>query len=84
MIIVTDTASDILESEAAALDVRLATIDVMFDNVHCARNTPEGFDEFYKPAHHQRNLPHHQPASTRKLFVYLCRSQRRLVKTCWC
>lgn len=48
MIIVTDTASDILESEAAELDVRLATIDVMFDGVHCARNTPEGFNEFYR------------------------------------
>lgn len=48
LIIVTDTASDILEEEARAMNARLATIDVMFGNVHCARNTAEGFAEFYR------------------------------------
>lgn len=71
MIIVTDTASDILESEAAALDVRLATIDVMFDNVHCARNTPEGFDEFYKLLTTSETFPTtSQPAPESYLSIF--------------
>lgn len=48
MMIVTDTASDILESEAAELDVRLAALDIVFGDVHCSRNTPEMLDEFYR------------------------------------
>lgn len=48
MIIVTDTASDILESEAEALDVRLVPFDISFGDVHCNRNTPEGLNEFYR------------------------------------
>lgn len=46
--IITDTASDILESEAAETDVRLATIDIRFGDTHCARNTTEGFNLFYE------------------------------------
>lgn len=48
MIIVTDTASDILEDEAREMDVRLAPLDIRFGSVSCARNTQEGFDEFYR------------------------------------
>lgn len=48
MIIVTDTASDILEDEARAMGVRLAPLDIRFGSVSCARNTREGFDEFYR------------------------------------
>lgn len=48
MMIVTDTASDILESEAAELDIRLAPLDIAFGDVHCSRNTPEMLDEFYR------------------------------------
>ena len=48
MTIVTDTASDILESEAAELDIRLAPLDIAFGDVHCSRNTPEMLDEFYR------------------------------------
>lgn len=46
--IVTDTASDILESEAAELGIRLAPLDIAFGDVHCSRNTPEMIDEFYR------------------------------------
>lgn len=48
MIIVTDTASDILEEEAQDMGVRLAPLDIRFGSVSCARNTQEGFDEFYR------------------------------------
>lgn len=48
MMIVTDTASDILESEAAEIGVRLAPLDIAFGDVHCSRNTPEMLDEFYR------------------------------------
>ncbi len=48
MIIVTDTASDILESEAARLDVRLAPFDISFGDEHCSRNTPDDLNRFYK------------------------------------
>ncbi|MDO4442445.1 MAG: DegV family protein [Slackia sp.] len=48
MMIVTDTASDILESEAAELGIRLAPLDIAFGDVHCSRNTPEMLDEFYR------------------------------------
>lgn len=48
MMIITDTASDILESEAAEMNVRLAPLDIMFGGIHCNRNTNEGFDEFYR------------------------------------
>lgn len=48
MIIVTDTASDILEDEAREMDVRLAPLDIRFGSVSCARNTQEGFAEFYR------------------------------------
>lgn len=48
MMIVTDTASDILESEAAELGIRLAPLDIAFGDVHCSRNTPAMLDEFYR------------------------------------
>ena len=48
MIIVTDTASDILESEAEQMDVRLAPFDISFGDVHCNRNTSEDLDRFYR------------------------------------
>lgn len=48
MMIVTDTASDILESETAELGIRLAPLDIAFGDVHCSRNTPAMLDEFYR------------------------------------
>ncbi|MDO4590981.1 MAG: DegV family protein [Slackia sp.] len=48
MMIITDTASDILESEADELGIKLAPLDIMFGDVHCSRNTPEMLDEFYR------------------------------------
>ncbi len=48
MIIVTDTASDILESEAEKMNVRLAPFDITFGDVHCGRNTEEGLARFYE------------------------------------
>ncbi|MDO5043278.1 MAG: DegV family protein [Slackia sp.] len=48
MMIITDTASDILESEAAELNIKLAPLDIAFGDVHCSRNTPEMLTEFYR------------------------------------
>lgn len=48
MLIVTDTASDILESEAQEMDIRLAPFDIMFGEEHCNRNTPEDLARFYE------------------------------------
>ena len=48
MMIVTDTASDLLEDEAAELGVKLAPLDIAFGDIHCTRNTPEKFEEFYR------------------------------------
>lgn len=48
MIIATDTASDILESEAEEMNVRLAPFDISFGDEHCGRNTPEDLARFYE------------------------------------
>lgn len=57
MIIIADTATDILESEAEALGIRLVTIDSSFGDVHCNRNTDEGFEKFYNLLSTSENLP---------------------------
>ena len=48
MIIVTDTASDILESEAKSMDIKLITILSIFEDETIDENTEESFARFYK------------------------------------
>lgn len=47
MMIVTDTASDIFEDEAAFMGVELVPLDIMLGQSHFIRNTPAEFDRFY-------------------------------------
>ena len=44
MMIITDTASDIFEDEAALMDVALVPLDIVFGDDHFVRNTPEEFE----------------------------------------
>ena len=48
MIIVTDTSSDIYESEAQEMGVELLTLDLAFNDEHIGRNTPENTVRFYE------------------------------------
>ncbi len=48
MIIVTDTSSDIYESEAKEMGVELLTLDLAFGDEHIGRNIPENTDRFYE------------------------------------
>ena len=43
MMIVTDTASDIFEDEAAFMGVELVPLDIMLGQSHFIRNTPAEF-----------------------------------------
>lgn len=71
MIIVADTASDILESEAAEMDVRLVAFDISFGDTHCNRNTPEGLKEFYRLLTTSEEFPKtSQPAPEGFLSIY--------------
>lgn len=71
MIIVTDTASDILESEASELGVRLVPFDISFGDVHCSRNTSECLAEFYRLLTTSDEFPKtSQPAPESFLAVY--------------
>lgn len=45
--IITDSASDILQNEAEALGVRLVHLDIMLGGEHFDQNTHEMFDRFY-------------------------------------
>lgn len=47
MIIATDTASDILSSEAEALDVAMIPLEISFGGETFRHNTPEALDRFY-------------------------------------
>ena len=83
MMIVTDTASDILESEATELDIRLAPLDIAFGNVHCSRNTPEMLDEFYRLLTTSEEFPKtSQPAP--ETWLELSAKRSETAKTCSC
>ena len=48
MIIITDTASDILESEAKAMNIELIALSSSFEDETIEGNTEESFEKFYK------------------------------------
>lgn len=47
MMIITDTAADIMEQEAAKMNIQMVPIDIIFGDIHCPRNTPEAYEQFY-------------------------------------
>lgn len=57
MMIVTDSASDILQDEAEALDVRLVPLDILFGGRHFLSNTHEEFDRFYRMLAERDDFP---------------------------
>lgn len=71
MMIITDSASDILQNEAAALDVRLVQLDIMLGGEHFDRNTHETFDRFYATLAARDDFPTtSQPAPDAYLELY--------------
>ena len=71
MIIVTDTASDILESEAKSMDIKLITILSIFEDETIDENTEESFARFYKKLDKNEALPaSSQPSPDKYLTVF--------------
>ena len=71
MIIVTDTASDILESEAKSMDIKLITILSIFEDETIDKNTEESFARFYKKLDKNEALPaSSQPSPDKYLTVF--------------
>lgn len=57
MKIITDTGSDILETEAKAMGVNLVPISANFEDVIFDRNTEENFKAFYEKLRREEQLP---------------------------
>ena len=55
--IVTDTASDILRHEAAAMNVDIVSLEITFDDDHCPHATEEDIQRFYQRLISSKNLP---------------------------
>ena len=71
MMIVTDTASDILEEEAQEMGIRLVQLDVLFGEDHCGSNTTQAFNDFYRMLTTREDFPmtsQPSPDSYLKLF----------------
>ncbi|HJF64581.1 MAG TPA: DegV family protein [Slackia equolifaciens] len=77
MVIVTDTASDILESEARELDVRLAAFDISFGEEHCSRNTPQDLARFYNLLTTSEVFPKTSQPSPESYLEYIHEGQKR-------
>lgn len=71
MMIVTDTASDILEDEAARLGVRVVPLDILLGGESFNRNTHETFDRFYETLAARDDFPTtSQPSPDAYLALY--------------
>ena len=57
MIIATDTASDILSSEAEAMDVAIIPLEITFGDEVFRHNTPESLDLFYRMLAERDDFP---------------------------
>ena len=57
MMIITDTASDILEEEAQEMGIRLVQLDILFGEDHCKGNTTEEFNRFYQMLTTREDFP---------------------------
>ena len=71
MIIATDTASDIMESEAKEMDIELLTLDILFGNERLGRNIPENISRFYELLTTSKEFPStSQPSPESVLEVF--------------
>ena len=71
MVIVTDTGSDILESEAKQMQVELVPICSNFEDITFSRNTEENFKAFYQKLRETEVLPFSsQPSPSAFLEIY--------------
>lgn len=71
MMIITDSASDILQDEAEKLDVRLVHLDIMLGGEHFNLNTHEMFDRFYRMLAERDDFPTtSQPSPEAYLELY--------------
>lgn len=71
MMIITDSASDILQDEAEKLGVRLVHLDIMLGGEHFNRNTHEMFDRFYRMLAERDDFPTtSQPSPDAYLDLY--------------
>lgn len=71
MMIITDSASDILEDEAQQLDVRVVPLDIVFGGEHFQRNTHQEFDRFYTMLKQRDDFPTtSQPSPDAYLSLY--------------
>ena len=71
MIIITDTASDILESEAKAMNIELITLSSSFEDETIEENTEESFEKFYKKLEEAATLPaSSQPSPDKYLTIF--------------
>lgn len=71
MMIITDSASDILECEAEAMGIRLVHLDLLFGEDHCIGNTTEAFDAFYQMLTTREDFPKtSQPSPDSYLNLY--------------
>lgn len=71
MMIITDSASDILQSEAETLDVRLVQLDIMLGGEHFSCNTHDMFDRFYTLLAERDDFPTtSQPSPDAYLALY--------------
>lgn len=69
--IITDSASDILEDEARAMDVRVVPLDIMFGDAHFTRNAPDEFLRFYRMLEERSDFPTtSQPSPEAYLSLY--------------
>lgn len=69
--IITDSASDILENEARQLGVRVVPLDIVFGNEHFQRNTHQVFDRFYEMLKQRDDFPTtSQPSPEAYLSLY--------------
>lgn len=69
MIIITDTASDILESEAKEMDIRLVPIPSIFEDETIEENTKQSFARFYEKLNEIDKLPASSQPSPEKYFT---------------
>lgn len=57
MIIITDTAADIMENEAEDMGIKMVQIDVHFELPYEPHNTPESIQKFYELLANSKELP---------------------------
>lgn len=71
MMIITDTASDIFEDEAAELGIEVVPLDIAFGDEHTTSNTPEAFARFYELLESRSDFPKtSQPSPEAYLALY--------------